>query len=356
MKSDKRGRMTAKPAAIRGSALILVLWVLGLLSMLVMSFAFESHLEGKVVSFARRRRRAESLALSGMEIARMLLDKQRSVSGSEAEDTRQDDRWYQPALSLRRGRAVVGLLEPVDEGVIRLDITPEPGLRNVNKLRDEDWERIFTVTGVPEEFWPELIDSYFDWIDPDSMPRRDGGETSDYYAGLDPPYAARNGPLDTVRELLLVKGFKEAILSGGVLNPEAPVEQQITVSGIQDLLTTYGDGKVNVNVAGERVLMTLPGIDDLGAKAIIEERLRGVATRTGDVEADSSFESENDFMSRVGQWLDEPSVRESIATRSELYRISSVGQVGRVTRRIWAIVYYKDDGRVWRVLRWREEP
>ncbi len=321
--------------------------------MMVVSFAFEAHLEGKVTSYARKRRRAEALAFSGMEVARMLLDKQRSVTGGESEDTQEEDRWYDAALLLRRGRAVTGLEEPLGDGLIRLDIEPEPGRRNVNKLMDEDWERILASTGVPEEYWPELIDSVFDWIDPDSKPRQDGGETEDYYATLDPPYAARNAPLDTVRELLLVKGFNEAILSGGILNPDDPQEAQISVAGIQDLLTTYGDGKVNVNAADKRVLMTLPGIDDLAAEAIIEERQRGISTGMGKHE-DGSFESVEDFMSRVGHLLDEPSVRNFITTRSEIFRITAVGQVDRVTRRVWAVVY--DNGRVWRVLRWREEP
>lgn len=342
------------PPAAGGSALILAVWVISLLSMLVVAFAFDAHLEGKVVSFSRKRRKAEALALSGMQVARMLLEKQRGVSGNESEETRSSDRWYDTALTLRRGRAVSGLEEPLGEGVIRLDIEPEPGRRNVNKLTDEDWERIFQTVGVPEEFWPELIDSYFDWIDPDSRPRQDGGETEDYYATLAAPYSARNAPLDTVRELLLVKGFKEAILSGGVLNPEDPRERHIVVSnGVQNLLTTYGDGKVNVNAADTWVLRTLPGIDELGANAIVEERTRGIATGAGDFD-DGSFESVEDFMSRVGKDLSDPAVRNYVTTRSEHFRVTSVGRVGRVTRRIWAVVYY--NGRVWRVLRWREEP
>ncbi len=338
----------------RGSALILAVWVISLLSLLVVSFAFDAHLEGKVVSFARKRRKAEALALSGLQVARMLLEKQRGVSGNESEDTRSADRWYDTALTLRRGRAVVGLEELLGEGVIRLDIEPEPGRRNVNKLTDEDWERIFQTVGVPEDYWPELIDSYFDWIDVDSRPRQDGGETEDYYATLPKPYSARNAPLDTVRELLLVKGFKEAILSGGVLNPEEPRDSHIVVSnGVQNLLTTYGDGKVNVNAADTWVLRTLPGIDELGANAIVEERTRGIATGMGNFD-DGSFESVEDFMSRVGNDLSDPAVRDYVTTQSEHFRVTSVGRVGRVTRRVWAVVFF--NGRVWRILRWREEP
>jgi general secretion pathway protein K len=341
----------------RGSALILVLWVLGILSMLVVSFAFDAHLEGKVVSFARKRRKAEALALSGLQVARMLLDKQLSVSGNASDETKAADRWHAHALALRRGGSIT-LAEPLGEGTIRLDIEPEQVWRNINKLNAEDWERIFQAIGLPEDDWPELIDSYFDWIDPDSNPRQDGAESSDYYETLEPPYQARNAPFDTVRELLLVKGFREAVLSGGVLNPEEPKERQIAITnGVQNLLTVFGDGKVNVNAVRSdnlAVLMTLPGVTELGARAIIEERETPTYAGAGAMDDDTSYRSVEDFMARVGNELDDPAIRNFVTTKSEVFRITSVGMIDRVTRRIWAVVY--TNGRIWRVLRWREEP
>lgn len=332
----------------------MAVWTVALLGLLVMSFAFDAHLEAKVASFARKRRKAEYLALSGITVAQMLLDKQRTVTGNEAAEATATDRWYKSALLLSHGRPVMGLQEPLGEGMIQIDIEPEPGRRNVNILNDDAWERILLVAGVPEEFWPQIIDSFTDWIDSDSIPHGDGAETDDYYGTLEKPYKARNGPIDTVRELLLVKGFNEAILSGGALNPENPKDKQVFVSGIQDMLTTYGDGKVNVNAASERVLMTLPGVDELVAKAIIEERERGAVGADGmnGVAKDSSFANEGDFMSRV-PGID-PGVRNLITTRSGVFRITSVGQVGRATRRIWMIADLKGDRM--RILRWREEP
>lgn len=351
-----------KPGRRRGSALLLVLWVIGLLAMIVVSFAFDAHLEGKIVSYSRKRLRAEALAQSGMEVAKMLLDKQKTTSADVDDETKEKDEWYEPALALSRGRSATVNLT-LGEGTIRLDIEPEEVWRNINKLTEEDWERIFYAIGLPEEFWPELIDSYFDWTDPDDMPRDDGAETDDYYATLDPPYVAANGPFDTVRELLLVKGFNEAILSGGVFNPDAPKESRIVISnGVERLLTTYGDGKVNVNAVRQdniAVLLTLPGVTDIvAANAILEEREQlstGAVTTQHDLdEEDTSYKSVGDFMSRVGDLLDDDEIRNHITTKSSYFRITSVGQVGRTTRRIWAVVYADDKD--WRILRWREEP
>jgi general secretion pathway protein K len=330
----------------RGSALLIALWTIALLALLVLTFTFDIFLETKLTAYARSRRRAEYLAFSGISVAEMLLDRQRSVSGDETEDVTASDTWYPAALLLSRGSSAT-VTAPLGGGTIRLTITPEPGKRNINKLTDEDWEGILKVGDMPQEYWPELIDAFNDWIDPDSLPRSDGAETTDHYGTLPKPYQARNGPVDTVRELLLVKGFSEAVLSGGVLNPESPKEQQISVSGVQDMLTTYGDGLVNVNAADRRVLMTLPGVDALVANAIIEERTAGIVGAN-----DSSFKSVGDLMSRV-PGLD-GAIQARVTTRSAFFRVTSIGVCGPVTRSIRAIVYF--DGSRLSILHWREEP
>ena len=342
---------TFPPSARRGSGLIVAIWVLALLGLLVVSFAFDAHLETKVLSVTRKRRQAEYLALSGIEIAKMLMDKQATVSDSADGVAIAGDRWYQPALLLKRGKPVAGLVEKLGDGYIRLDIEPEPGRRNVNQLTDMDWERIFQVGGVPEELWPGLIDSFNDWKDADHLPRQNGAETDDYYATLKPPYRARNAPVDTVRELLLVKGFNEAILSGGVLNPEDPPAHQKTLSGIQDMLTaTPGDDKVNFNAAGLRVLMTLPGVDELVANAIMEERERPTAVSAAGVPI-TGFMSWVDMNSRIPGL--NPEVQKYFTHQSTTFRITAIGQVGRVTRRIWVIGSW--GGSKLNILQWREE-
>jgi general secretion pathway protein K len=338
----------------RGSGLIVAIWVIALLSVLVVSFSFDAHLETKVLSVTRKGHQAEYLAMSGITIAEMLMDKQGSVSGNEAPEAISDDRWYQPALQLHYNKPVVGLVEKLGEGYIRLDIEPEPGRRDVNKLSDDAWERVLQVGGVPEELWPTLIDSFQDWIGPDNVPpRTNGAKTDDYYNTLTPPYRIRGGPVDTVRELLLVKGFHETILSGGVLNPEAPPEHRKVLSGIQDMLTaTPGDGKVNVNAASLRVLMTLPKVDELVAHAIIEERERQVSESANGI-PDTGFKSVQDFMARI-PGLD-PTVANWVTTQSSIFRVTSIGQIGRVTRRIWAIASWDATRKKLTILQWREE-
>ncbi len=56
-----------------------------------------------------------------------------------------------------------------------------------------------------------IADAILDWLDPDDTPRENGAEV-DYYAAQNPPYAPKNGPLDTIEELLLVRGVTPELL------------------------------------------------------------------------------------------------------------------------------------------------
>ncbi len=351
---DRRG----KPG---GSALIVVLWVIGLLAMLVASFAFEARIEAQLTSYYRNRTKADYHARSGLAIAELLMSKVESVSGSDSDPVRaEQDRWYSDAKALSDGGRVVvehDLAEAgIGEGSIRVEIIPEPALLNVNTLTrdkgeasDELWEGILEVGNIPQEMWSELIDSFYDWTDSNEMVEGDGAETEDYYANLEDPYMARNGPLDTVGELLLIKGFTPAILNGGVLQDGASEEDTLRCSGIRDLLTTYGDGKVNVNAAPDRVLRALPGIDEEIAPLVIEER-SGWVDELG-VHHDESFKDTGDFFSRIPEV--QGRARDLISTQSQIYRVTSTGEMNGVPHSFWCIVRYS--GKKMTILRWRED-
>jgi len=340
------------------SALIVVLWVIVLLSLLIGSFVFDAHIEARITSYYRKRTKAEYLARSGIEIAEMLMTKSTEIkktkSEEEKEEEEEEDRWYSDAKRLSEGDTTK-TVENLGEGTVTVEIKPERARRNVNTLKKEkEWEGILEVGDIPEEMWPELIESFLDWTDGDDIPRVDGAETEDYYATLDTPYRAKNADLDAVGELLLIKGFNKTILEGGVLETGIEGEEAVHVSGIKDLLTIYGDTKVNINAASRRVLMTLPDSDgtiDLIAGAIIEER-EGLLNENGEKE-NSFFADDSDMFSRVPELRNAP-LKDYVTTASSTYyRITSIGEVQGVKRGIWCIVEYS--GGKMTILRWREE-
>jgi hypothetical protein len=60
-------------------------------------------------------------------------------------------------------------------------------------------------------------------MDEDDEPREFGAEISDY-AGLNPPYAPRNGPFETVEELLMVRGVTPELLFGRDVNRNGMID------------------------------------------------------------------------------------------------------------------------------------
>ena len=341
----------------QGSALIVALWVTGLLAMLVASFAFEAHLEARITNYYRNRTQAYYSARSGIALAELLISKSAGLQGSELDATRaEQERWYEKARSLAEGGFIsVDHELPVEGGefaTIRLRIEPEPARRNINVIaREEDdqsMELILEMGGIPQELWPVLIDSLFDWVDADDIPRADGAETDDYYANLDPPYRAKNGPLDTVGEMLLIRGYTREILEGGRLTGSFFEGDEVHVQGIGDLLTVHGDGKVNVNAASQRVLMTIPGMDDLIASDIVRLRSEWIDGTGTDRQG---FRSDSEFLA---EFPDFPEGRRGMVTvDSAIFRIESVGVLYGVRHAIWCTVE-RSEGRI-RILEWRED-
>lgn len=102
---------------------------------------------------------------------------------------------------------------------IRYGVTAEAGRLNLNGATEGEIKRLMqdVLTELGVENWEELADALLDWLDADDEPRPMGAER-DYYMNLVPPYIPKNGRLDTIDELLLVRGFSAAILYGEDVN------------------------------------------------------------------------------------------------------------------------------------------
>ena len=59
----------------------------------------------------------------------------------------------------------------------------------------------------------DVANAILDWIDP-TDPSRTNGAKDSYYMGLNPPYHCKNGPLDSLDEMLLIKGVTPQLLFG----------------------------------------------------------------------------------------------------------------------------------------------
>ena len=176
-----------------GSALIIALWTIALLAMLVMSFALDAMLEGKVNVYVRQRRQVDYLTQSGISIAEMLLLSYKNASSSStsssapgaeggqgvAEDV--DDKWLQAKLDLQHGSAKVDAyaVEPgkPENGLVSVEITSADAnkwpinLLVKGDIADRIWENILNAVGLPMEYQEEVVDSWYDWLDADDRDR-----------------------------------------------------------------------------------------------------------------------------------------------------------------------------------------
>lgn len=383
-------KRTSKNSKRQGFALIAVIWTLAVLSLLVCSFTLDAYMEGKAAIYVRNRHQATALLDSGVVLAEMLMERQEKVSGEETEEEVSKDRWIAPAIRLKRGQRVEvsQRLYRDEQGQLQFDIDnvlaeeasepdaeifiaiePEPARWNLNKLAragfgdnaDLIWSRILTVAGVPDEDQSELVDSFYDWVDDDSITVSSEGAESDYYEALTPPYTCKNGPLDTVGELAYIKGFNRnggVLLKGGVWNPEDHEDRQISVSGIEHLFSLYGPGKINVNAASREVLLTVPCLEDadgLIVDTILEER-EGLNADSPDASArvrqnnrgstaslgtpaieDYHFTDLSDFLARI-PGISQEEANTYLTVDCSVYKLELEGRVGRVRRRATAVV------------------
>lgn len=336
IKQNDRGRKADNRR--EGAALIVSLWVLIILSLLISSFAFDMHIEAGITTYARKRLKAQYLANAGVEWAKAAVSK--SFRVKEGEEEEEDETFGPAARNLYRGVGVRGQSIELGDGAVTLDILPEKGRLNVNTLSDREWEELLDQTGVPEDRWPELIDCFQDWVDKNDEHHLNGAESDDPFYE-DRGYQCKNAPVDTVDELLMIKGFSRAVVYGG----RDPEIEDAVYSGIAKHLTAWGDGKLNVNTASRETLMIkLADADEFLIDDILELR-KGEDGEAGT--EDDGIENLNEIPN-IGDYA------QLLTTRDVTFvRVVSIGDVGGVQCGIWCIL--EVDKQKQQVIYWREE-
>lgn len=334
-----------------GSSLIVVLWIIGLLSMFVMAFAFDMHIQAKITSTWRKKLKAEYLARGGIELARMTLletgdpdvnntDSSVYLSKGSEEELRM------AAYTLAHGGGA-SFSRELGEGSVSVTISPENARMNINSMinvtnREEtyqNWDSLFETVGVPRETRDELVDCLIDWVDVNELSHLNGVE-SEYYERLTPPYSSKNGPFDTVNELVLIKGFDELIHE----------KDKTVYQAVSKFLTTYSEGKkININAALRDTLMAYLEIDAQLADEIIAARAGSDGIEGTD--DDRPFKDANDFLTRMPAF--DPSVADHIAfSATGRFTITSRGKAGNIERLVSCVAKLED--RNLTVLNWIE--
>jgi len=265
-------------ASQSGIALILVMICVTVLATMAAIFAYSMKVETRLARNAKAEADFYPLAQSAVDYCKAILVA--SASCPEEPFDAETQIWAGGSMS-SCSNSILSFVQPtVDMGYGKFTWKMKDLERraNINTADSVMLEQAMRLVGVDAGDSGAITDSILDWIDPDTNPHVNGTE-SNYYESLDPPYKAKDGLMDDLSELLLVRGVTPEIygLEGAIPPPpppefrdeigfDAPPVQRAT---LKQLFTPLSSGQININTAPTEVLQLVPFIDENVAQRII---------------------------------------------------------------------------------------
>ena len=245
--------------------LITALWIIAILAIFAVSVGRRSAISLKLTSYNTDRLKASFLARAG--ILRGLTEKslEYKTAGSAAIDALSQSWANNKELFESRkfgdGDYTLSYLYPERErspeaNPVLYGLMDEQSRININYCSKETMANLLESFDVDNDEAEEIAAAIVDWRDEDNdlTASENGvfyGAEDAYYMGLEPSYHCKNLPFDIIYELFLVRGITREVFEK-----------------IKDHITVYGEGRVNINTAGERVLNALctEAFPNLGSK------------------------------------------------------------------------------------------
>ena len=278
----------AIPTASRGSILIFVLWVLMLLSIFTLSVGYSVRQRLKAVERLETKEALRYVAEAGVKKAWDILNSKEIKSGP-ADTLNQpwsinfsafkgvqvgDGNFTVMKYAYAQGKANYEEGLPQSYGMI-----DEESKLNLNQTQSPPVlaELIQRALRMETEMASTLAESIVDWIDADDHSYASGAE-SRFYRNLRNPYQPKNAFLNTLEELLLVKGMTPEILRA-----------------LRSYVTVQSNGKINMNTVSHVVLNALGLNETLTAKVLsyragtdkqVGTRDDGIFTNINDISTD----------------------------------------------------------------------
>lgn len=269
-----------------GAVLIMVLWTATVLTIMVTVLAANVRLSATTAWHNRTGSEDLAAVMSAMHKAEMELIMERMPEPPDRELVL-DDEGRERIAAYRFNGQPLTLHYPADEDMV-VRIYDHAGKINLNRLEIGQLRQIIQKQLGPD-FDPtqlfELLAAWTDWTDPDDE-MAPGGAESQYYQSLEEPYRARNGELESVEELLLIRGFDEVF---GDVN-------------LQAAFTVHGSGRdrrVNLNLASRETMELLPGLEGTSIERILAYREQRDFRDRGDVGRVVPLEQ----MSELSEWI-----------------------------------------------------
>lgn len=268
----------------KGVALIMVLWVMAILSIVALEFSFAMRTEINVTKNHKEDLQRYAMAQGGVQRAITELIYKHDARLQQIKKT----------LSLEEippeqkgwmadGRSYV---LPFEQGSCEIRIMSEAGKVNINMVSESLLRKIIGQLGLEGEAKDVVVDSILDWRDPNDLYRINGAE-NDYYLSLKDPYYCKNGNLDSIEELLLIRGVTPELYYGKKETPKGEEEAGYRV-GLKDIFSIYAPGEqVDINSATPLVMNTVLGIPSEVSQQMVKAR------------EEKAFENQQDLLNRV---------------------------------------------------------
>ena len=228
----------------RGVVLILVLSMVALFSAMIITFSSDEGLDIELAYNFHDSIQAQYIALAGVEAAKVIL-----VQDDLSHDSL-DEQWGEfPAYAATASGYLDGsqLTGTITDECSKFDLNSLAVKDNYTEFRKQQFYRLFTLQNIDitQEEFDDLANSVIDWLDADSEITI-GGAENEYYLTLEPPYHCKNAPMDSIEEILLVKGMKKEYFFGTE-----------NYDGLKNYVTVGTGGKININTASEMVLKAI---------------------------------------------------------------------------------------------------
>lgn len=250
----------------RGFALIAVLLVLAFVAVVGAEFAYSMRLEATAARIYKETLIATHLAEAGLEQAiRELVAEVAFVGLGDAKDAEADAEC--PLVFYTRERLALKRLPhrnvPLGAGQFTYCITDEEARLNLNTAPPDRVGRLLQTLGLERQDRDVVVDSLQDWRDPNEEHRLNGAESEDTYLKLPVPYRSKNGNLDSLAELIQIKGVTAKLLHGEEGRP-----------GLAALVTVKSQGQININTVSREVVRAL-GLSEAEFTEIEQSRRLG---------------------------------------------------------------------------------
>lgn len=255
----------------RGFLLPIVLLIIAILAVLAATFGFHTRAELSAMSAVAEQYQARLVAEAGLQRVMLMLRTERdntSVWHDNEEELQRVVVWipdadpaeFGPATEVEEGDPAWYYSIVADDALddepdsVRYGITDEASKLNVNTATREQLTALFTQLVPTDVDVEELVESLIDWRDPDneSLPK---GAESDYYSIQEPATKAKNAPLESVEELLLIRGFTPDVVYGEDMNRNGILDDNED-DGEATLPIDDADGTLNRGIYGHTTVIS----------------------------------------------------------------------------------------------------